>query len=360
MKYRSLNQYHGQFILHYFVNSILFDETLCLLLKMMNPLSQMNPVLYVELIKFPPSFSGTWEASNTVCESDSLCDPAVLVSAASSEPHIRNRRLSPGSGNCGGGGGGCISGGDQHPRQLSPEGDLIAPGPTNAYGFRREKERKGQQHKGRSLRREDQKVVSRANERRHKANQKQRWVEDSLSLLKPPPAFPVQDSPAKLQPAVSYASKVKAGAQGGALEEERPLIGVLLQNQWGLSFISEARPITEALGHHSAATPSSPQPSEAVESHDLQMDITFTGEAAKGSPDVPAAAFTAISLNTHPEVDESDGKLLLSCRHLVEAMNYHNKGEAWQLSVLLVSVCSLNFLQTKMFQFFLLRMELYL
>uniref|UniRef100_A0A3P8WS24 Si:ch211-214j24.10 n=1 Tax=Cynoglossus semilaevis TaxID=244447 RepID=A0A3P8WS24_CYNSE len=241
--------------------------------------------------------TGTWEASNTVCESDSLCDPAVLVSAASSEPHIRNRRLSPGSGNCGGGGGGCISGGDQHPRQLSPEGDLIAPGPTNAYGFRREKERKGQQHKGRSLRREDQKVVSRANERRHKANQKQRWVEDSLSLLKPPPAFPVQDSPAKLQPAVSYASKVKAGAQGGALEEERPLIGVLLQNQWGLSFISEARPITE--------------------SHDLQMDITFTGEAAKGSPDVP--------------VDESDGKLLLSCRHLVEAMNYHNKGEAWQI-----------------------------
>uniref|UniRef100_A0A3Q0RMV1 Si:ch211-214j24.10 n=1 Tax=Amphilophus citrinellus TaxID=61819 RepID=A0A3Q0RMV1_AMPCI len=212
--------------------------------------------------------TGTWEASNTVCEPDGLCDQAVLVSAANSEPHIRNRRLSPGSGNCGGGGGGgCMSGGDQLPRQLSPDRDLI--GPSHAFSFRREKERKGQQHKGRSLRRESQKGVGRVSERPHKVNQKERWVEDSLSLLKPPPAFPVQDSPAKLQPAVSYASKVKAGAASGALEEDRPAIGMLLQNQWEVS--TSLIPVTRA------------------------------------------------------EVDESNGKLLLSCRHLVEALSYHSK-----------------------------------
>ncbi|XP_058481705.1 uncharacterized protein si:ch211-214j24.10 [Solea solea] len=264
--------------------------------------------------------TGTWEASNTVCESDNLCDPAALVSAANSEPHIRNRRLSPGSGNCGGGGGGCISGGDQQPRQLSPEGVLIGPSHTHGFTFRREKDRKGQQHKGRSLRRESQKGVSRVSERPQKVNQKERWVEDSLSLLKPPPAFPVQDSPAKLQPAVSYASKVKAGAAGGALEEDRPLIGVLLQNQWGLSFISETRPVTEGTSPHPTALP--PQPTDAKQSQDPQIHTAATVQAPQETP-VPVT--TSITPNTRPEVEESNGKLLLSCRHLVEALNYHNR-----------------------------------
>ncbi|XP_040885772.1 uncharacterized protein si:ch211-214j24.10 [Toxotes jaculatrix] len=267
--------------------------------------------------------TGTWEASNTVCESDTLCDPAVLVSANNSEPHIRNRRLSPGSGNCGGGGGGgCISGGDQQPRQLSPEGDLIGPGHTHAFSFRREKERKGQQHKGRSLRRQSQKGVSRVSDRPQKVNQKERWVEDSLSLLKPPPAFPVQDSPAKLQPAVSYASKVKAGAVGGTLEEDRPAIGVLLQNQWGLSFISEARPVTEGSSPLPAADGLPPQPTDAKQSEDLQMDTVLTVQAPGETP-IPVT--TSVTPNTRPEVDENNGKLLLSCRHLVEALNYHNR-----------------------------------
>ncbi|GAA6227788.1 uncharacterized protein LOC108888372 [Lates japonicus] len=267
--------------------------------------------------------TGTWEASNTVCESDTLCDPAVLVSATNSEPHIRNRRLSPGSGNCGGGGGGgCISGGDQQPRQLSPEGDLIGPGHTHAFSFRREKERKGQQHKGRSLRRESHKGVSRVSERPQKASQKERWVEDSLSLLKPPPAFPVQDSPAKLQPAVSYASKVKAGAAGGALEEDRPAIGVLLQNQWGLSFISEARPVTEGTSPRPTASALPLQPTDAKQSEDLQLDTVLTVQAPE---ETPTPITTSVTPNTRPEVDESNGKLLLSCRHLVEALNYHNR-----------------------------------
>ncbi len=270
------------------------------------------------------SLSGTWEASNTVCESDTLCDPAVLVSATNSEPHIRNRRLSPGSGNCGGGGGGgCISGGDQQPRQLSPEGDLIGPGHTHAFSFRRERERKGQQHKGRSLRKESQKV-SRVSERPQKVNQKERWVEDSLSLLKPPPAFPVQDSPAKLQPAVSYASKVKAGAASGALEEDRPAIGVLLQNQWGLSFISEARPVTEGSSTRPAASALTPQPTDAEQSADPQLEAVLTVQPPEETP-IPAA--TSITPTTRPEVDQSNGKLLLSCRHLVEALNYHSRGE---------------------------------
>ncbi|XP_022605027.1 uncharacterized protein LOC111224707 [Seriola dumerili] len=265
--------------------------------------------------------TGTWEANNTVCESDTLCDPAVLVSATNSEPHIRNRRLSPGSGNCGGGGGGgCISGGDQQPRQLSPEGDLIGPGHTHGFTFRREKERKGQQHKGRSLRRESQKGVSRVSERPQKVHQKERWVEDSLSLLKPPPAFPVQDSPAKLQPAVSYASKVKAGAAGGALEEDRPAIGVLLQNQWGLSFISEARPVTEGSSPRPTANTLPPQPTDANQSEDLQLDTSLTVQVPEET-----SVTTSVTPNTRPEVDESNGKLLLSCRHLVEALNYHNR-----------------------------------
>ncbi|XP_053169903.1 uncharacterized protein si:ch211-214j24.10 [Scomber japonicus] len=267
--------------------------------------------------------TGTWEASNTVCESDTLCDPAVLVSAASSEPHIRNRRLSPGSGNCGGGGGGgCISGGNQQPRQLSPEGDLIGPGHTHAFSFRREKERKGQQHKGRSLRRESQKGVGRAGERPQKVNQKERWVEDSLSLLKPPPAFPVQDSPAKLQPAVSYASKVKAGATSGALEEDRPAIGVLLQNQWGLSFISEARPAAEGSGPRPATGALAPQPTDTQQSADPQLDTVLAGQPPEETPN-PVA--TSVTPTTRPEADESNGKLLLSCRHLMEALNYHSR-----------------------------------
>lgn len=262
--------------------------------------------------------TGTWEASNTVCESDTLCDPSVLVSANNPEPHIRNRRLSPGSGNCGGGGGGgCISGGDQHPRQLSPEGDLI--GATHALSFRREKERKGQQHKGRTLRRESQKGGNRQSERQQKVNQKERWVEDSLSLLKPPPAFPVQDSPAKLQPAVSYASKVKAGAATGALEEDRPAIGVLLQNKWGLSFISEARPVTEGPASCPAANT---LPTQPTETEDPQIETVLSVELPEETPNPVATPATP---TTRPDVEENNGKLLLSCRHLVEALNYHSK-----------------------------------
>ncbi|XP_043963935.1 uncharacterized protein si:ch211-214j24.10 [Gambusia affinis] len=263
--------------------------------------------------------TGTWEASNIVCESETLCDQAVLVSATKSEPQIRNRRLSPGSGNCGGGGGGCISGNAQSPRQRSPQGEPNGPshahGHSHAHGpsFRREKERKNQPHKGRSVRRESQKGALRASERRLKANQKEKWVEDSLSLLKPPPAFPVQDSPAKLQPAVSYASKVKAGATSGTLEEERPAIGDLLQNQWGLSFISEAKPITEGPLLHPAASPL--VDTESKHPVDLQHDAALTVQFQEETP-VPAS---------EAEAQQANGDLLLSCRHLVEALNYHNR-----------------------------------
>ncbi|XP_027899305.1 uncharacterized protein LOC114160750 [Xiphophorus couchianus] len=257
--------------------------------------------------------TGTWEASNTVCESETLCDQAVLVSATKSEPQIRNRRLSPGSGNCGGGGGGCISGNAQSPRQRSPQGEPNGPSHAHGPSFRREKERKNQPHKGRSVRRESQKGVLRAGERPLKANQKEKWVEDSLSLLKPPPAFPVQDSPAKLQPAVSYASKVKAGATSGTLEEERPAIGDLLQNQWGLSFISETKPITEGPLLHPAASPL--VDTESKHSADLQHDAALTVQLQEETP-VPAS---------EAEAQQANGDLLLSCRHLVEALNYHNR-----------------------------------
>ncbi|XP_053718422.1 FMR1-interacting protein NUFIP2 [Synchiropus splendidus] len=257
--------------------------------------------------------TGTWEASNTVCESDSLCDPAVLVTAANAEPHIRNRRLSPGSGTCGGGGGGGFISADH--RQLSSEADLIGPGHTQPQGFRREKDRRGQQLKGRSLRRESQKGVGRV-ERPRKVNQKDRWVEDSLPLLKPPPSFPVQDSPAKLQPAVSYASKVKARA--ATPEEDRPAIGVLLQNQWGLSFISEARPVTECPGHCPATSPLPAQPTDAQEAEDPPAATVLTVPR-------PEESLSPVVALLRPEFEESDGKMLLSCRHLIEALNYHNR-----------------------------------
>uniref|UniRef100_A0A1A8SIR3 Uncharacterized protein n=1 Tax=Nothobranchius rachovii TaxID=451742 RepID=A0A1A8SIR3_9TELE len=261
--------------------------------------------------------SGTWEFSNTACESDSLCDQPVLVSAPNSEPHIRNRRLSPGSGNCGGGGGGCISGSNQPSRQNFPQKDLIGPGQAHTTSFRKEKERKGQQHKVRSIRRENQKgFTPRTCERPQKGHQKEKWVEDSLSLLKPPPAFPVQDSPAKLQPAVSYASKVKARAVSGALEEDRPAIGVLLQNEWGLSFISESRPttegpVTEDLSPTDAKHPADPH-------HNTVLTVQLTEE-------MPVPVPTFIAPATPAEVDKGNGDLLLSCRHLVEALNYHNR-----------------------------------
>lgn len=259
-----------------------------------------------------------------MCESDTLCDPAVLVSANNPEPHIRNRRLSPGSGNCGGGGGGCISAGELHSRQLSPEGDLI--GATHGLSLRREKERKGPQHKGRSLRREGQKGGNRPSERQQRVNQKERWVEDSLSLLKPPPAFPVQDSPAKLQPAVSYASKVKAGAVAGVLEEDRPAIGMLLQNQWGLSFISEvpgSRPAAVDTPLAESAHTKDPETEQAAPAGTAQETP---------SPGLPTPT-------PRPDTEENNGKLLLSCRHLVEALNYHNKGwyKPWGLTGITLS-----------------------
>ncbi|XP_049617090.1 uncharacterized protein si:ch211-214j24.10 [Syngnathus scovelli] len=260
--------------------------------------------------------TGTWEASNIVCESDPLCDPAVLVATTNPEPHIRNRRLSPGSGNCGGGGGGgCISGGES--RHLSPDSDLNGPGHVHAFGFRKEKERKGlQQHKGRSLRRE---VSQKGFSRSQKVNQKERWVEDSLSLLKPPPAFPVQDSPAKLQPAVSYASKVKAKTASGILEDDRPAIGVLLQNQWGLSFISETRPVAEGANPHPVA-PDSPAPQPTDTQAPVEPPLVI-----HPPEETPRPFTTSTASATHSELDEHNGEMLLSCRHLVEALNFHNR-----------------------------------
>lgn len=265
--------------------------------------------------------TGTWEA-NTVCESDTLCDPAGLVSSTNPEAHIGNRRLSPGSGNCGGGGG-CPTGVDQQPCQASPqalEANLNGSAHVHAFTYRRDRDRRGQ-HKGRGPRREGPRGAGRVADRPPKPSQKERWVEDSLSLLKHPPAFPVQDSPAKLQPTISYASKVKSGAVGGVLEEEgRPAIGVLLQNQWGLSFISEVLQATEG----SVPCPAPVAPPQ----------LTFGGETAnptqerhhtvQASGEIPVPVTTSISIDQYREEEAKiNGKLLLTCRHLKEALRYH-------------------------------------
>ncbi|CAL8242597.1 unnamed protein product [Merluccius merluccius] len=244
--------------------------------------------------------AGTWDASSSACDTDGLCDPAVLVASAASQPHIRNRRLSPGSGSCGGGGGGCIAGGDQPPRPETPEG-----GALYTPALRREKERRGLQ-KGRGQRREGR------GERGPQRPPKERWVEESLALLRPPRSFPVQDSPAKLLPAVSYASKVKAGP---ALEEEPPAIGVLLQNQWGLSFISEARP-----------APETPGPTDAAPPPPLEED--GGGEMTPSSPvsSPISSPAPAVRLARPGPEEQNDAKLLmLSYPHLEAALEYHTR-----------------------------------
>ncbi|TRY58895.1 hypothetical protein DNTS_003105 [Danionella cerebrum] len=234
--------------------------------------------------------TASWESSNAVCESDPLCDPAVLVSPSKPEPQIRNRRLSPGSGSCGGGGGGCSSGMDKWQSSANNQES-----PLN--GVTRERRIP---NKSRSFRREGPRAGLRSDERHIRTSQKERWVDNSLSLLKPPPVFPVKDSPAKLQPAVSYASKVKArGGSGGAVEEP-PGIGDLLQNQWGLSFISDG--------------PEADVPQEKEKSLDVHpVAGAVTLKPSEGLPEQEPGDF------------ESSEELLLSCRHLEEALEYHTQ-----------------------------------
>lgn len=256
--------------------------------------------------------TGTWESSNGVCESDPLCDPAVLVSPPKPEPHIRNRRLSPGSGSCGGGGGGgCSSRMDKPFHQASPSslnGSLNGTGHTQPFASSRDRERRAP-NKGRSFRRDGPRPGPRSDERPFKTGQsqiqKERWVENSLSLLKPPPAFPVKDSPAKLQPTVSYASKVKAGGGSPGAAEEPPGIGVLLQNQWGLSFISDGPTSDDA----QASPPKTP------DVHPVAGEVIIKPTQSPSDP----------LTGQFPRDTESSEELLLSCRHLEEALEYHTQ-----------------------------------
>uniref|UniRef100_A0A3Q2EA31 Nuclear FMR1 interacting protein 2 n=1 Tax=Cyprinodon variegatus TaxID=28743 RepID=A0A3Q2EA31_CYPVA len=88
-------------------------------------------------------------------------------------------------------------------------------------------------------------------EEKHKGKLSSPSKEDSWTLFKPPPVFPVDNSSAKIVPKISYASKVKENlnkvAQGGenvasSLESNSSsttTLGDIFQNQWGLSFINE-------------------------------------------------------------------------------------------------------------------------
>lgn len=187
-------------------------------------------------------------------------------------------------------------------RQASPsslEGALNGVGHTQTFTSSRDRERRTP-NKARSFRQNGPRAGLRSDDRHSRTGLKERWVDNSLSLLKPPPAFPVKDSPAKLQPAVSYASKVKAGGGSVGAVEEPPGIGVLLQNQWGLSFISDG-PETDV-----------PQDKGPVV-HPVAGEVTV-----KPSESLP---------NQVPRGSESSEELLLSCRHLEEALEYHTQGK---------------------------------
>ncbi|KAK2832468.1 hypothetical protein Q7C36_015930 [Tachysurus vachellii] len=247
--------------------------------------------------------TGTLESNHAVCESDTLCDPAVLVSPPQTEPHIRNRRLSPGSGSCGGGGGGCAARVDTlspHQSSNSPHREGPSHGTAHTQPLNREHRA---QNRGRGPRREG------AGQKLQKSSQaqKDKWMGETLSSLRPPPAFPVKDSPAKLQPAVSYASKVKAGGQFGGMAEEPPGIGALLQNQWGLSFITNG-PVMENTTS-SAEEDTEQSPSATV--HHLAEETV-------------SEKFVALPSKCSKEPDDS-AQLLLTCRHLMEAVQYHTQ-----------------------------------
>lgn len=239
-----------------------------------------------------------------MCESDTLCDPAVLVSPPQAEPHIRNRRLSPGSGSCGGGGGGCATRVDTlSPHQMpnSPHHEGSSHGTAHTQSLNREHRA---QNRGRGPRREG------AGQKLHKSSQaqKERWMGETLSSLRPPPAFPVKDSPAKLQPAVSYASKVKAGGHSGGMAEEPPGIGALLQNQWGLSFITDG----PAMENSASAAEEAAEQSASVTVQHVAEKMFFENSAA-----LPSRCLME---------PEDSAQLLLTCRHLMEAAQYHAQG----------------------------------
>ncbi|XP_066523504.1 uncharacterized protein si:ch211-214j24.10 [Hoplias malabaricus] len=252
---------------------------------------------------------GTWVANNAVCESDSLCDPAVLVSAPKPEPHIRNRRLSPGSGSCGGGGGGgCAAGVDKRSTRqtsLSSSNESLTQrtGHTQVFISSLHREQRTDNRAYRS---------SRALRSAKTDPLKERCVGNTLSSLKPPPAFPVKDSPAKLQPEISYAAKVKSGGSGGVVEEP-PGIKVLLENQWGLSFISNC-PTAEILD--SVAPQGTAEMSPTATSHPVAGEMTTEIS--------PPPSFMSSQIHFSVESANSE-ELLLSCPHLEEAVKYHTR-----------------------------------
>uniref|UniRef100_A0A8C9R1F1 Si:ch211-214j24.10 n=1 Tax=Scleropages formosus TaxID=113540 RepID=A0A8C9R1F1_SCLFO len=264
--------------------------------------------------------TGNWEASSTVCETDPLCDTAGLVSTPNPESQIRNRRLSPGSGNCGGGGGGGGRVGRDTCHSPASENHTHRHPYTHTFTSDRDRDRRGPAQ-GRNFRKETSRVGRAADKAQR---EKERWVEDSLSLLKPPPAFPVQDSPAKLQPAVSYASKVKRGGVGVVMEDP-PGIGVLLQNQWGLSFISDT---PQNLENSESQSPKQNGPSlgmrlvpsfgsSPVDPAESLPPISGK-DSDRSAPTLPIPSVTRCRLE-----GESQNNLLLVCPHLVEAVQYH-------------------------------------
>ncbi|XP_076862805.1 uncharacterized protein LOC143514915 [Brachyhypopomus gauderio] len=256
--------------------------------------------------------TGTWDTTNA--EADPLCDTVVLVSPPKPEPHIRNRRLSPGSGGCGGGGGGSAAGVDTlSPRQTPSSGP-----DTGVQAPIVDRERRTQ-YRGRGPRREGSSPAARAGEKFLRSApthlQKDRWVGETLTSLRPPPAFPVKDSPAKLQPAVSYASKVKAGGASGGVAEEPPGIRVLLQNQWGLSFISDG-PQTESV------TPDVPQ-------DDPEESPTATPHPVAGEVSVEELASTESFTPSSPvqcsKQPQRFAELLFTSHSVVETVQYHTQ-----------------------------------
>ncbi|XP_066578072.1 uncharacterized protein LOC136767904 [Amia ocellicauda] len=284
--------------------------------------------------------AGAWEPS--VCdpapELDPLSDRGPLAPAAT--PHIRNRRLSPVGG---GGGGGCAERGSSKQHGSPPTYPHRHPaGPHTSTRERRWVYRGRPADRGleRHQRRGPPQQPASPPPPGTPKREGEIAVGGTWTLLKPPPSFPVQDSPAKLQPTVSYASKVKGAGRGG--QGEPASLGALLRNQWGLSFISDGPPAPQPPSSSSSPSPpssSSSSFSSSPPSLRSSPAATLPQFGCVAVPDTPPAPRTPDSDRLAPAKPllpvgrlpeeagkgaESSGELLLSCRHLVEALRYHS------------------------------------
>ncbi|XP_051902630.1 FMR1-interacting protein NUFIP2 [Hippocampus zosterae] len=154
----------------------------------------------------------------------------------------------------------------------------------------------------------DGKAVGKKIEERHKAKVRSPSKEDSWTLFKPPPVFPVDNSSAKIVPKISYASKVKENlnkvAQGGA-EALPPTVRL---SQVPMSAMKTITSASFTNGSVSASGNGCPSVG------------TFFAPAAPGSGDNVASLFESNRSSTNSPIEEEVYELR-KCSLLIYPLN---------------------------------------